>query len=232
MYAYTCTPTLTRCLPASPTTSEWLCHKPVKWQVTEPTNRCRQKYGRTTAVRSNRSEISLSPPHPPHMFLQECHNNRRNTRNTLNYWSRADASQPLYTQTATGNCIRDPEGPAGWWLIPSDTVSATVNTRGIKKGGGGVLTLIDWQETAMCEKTATRAQHYKNEIIRDAINCNQTRHACLTCTTSQMCDDLRTRRKKNFRPRLNEHHDRKTKTLIFHEFIQLWVGSVTDPPEI
>lgn len=52
--------TLTRCLPPSPTISEWLCHKPVKWGVTEPTNRCREKYGRTTAVRRNRSETSLS----------------------------------------------------------------------------------------------------------------------------------------------------------------------------
>lgn len=120
--------TLARCLSPSPTISERLCHKPVKWRVTEPTNRCREKYGRTAAVRRNRSETFLFPPPQKH------HMNRGNSRNTLNYWSRADVSQSLYTQTATVSVtLRDPRDD-DWFRHGFSHRKYQRNSK--KKGGG------------------------------------------------------------------------------------------------
>lgn len=126
--------TLVRCLSPSPTISERLCHKPIKWGVTEPTNRCREKYGRTTAVRRNRSETSLSQSHPPASPPEASHEPRKQQKHAELLKRSRRVSISLHTNS---NCIRDPEGPAEWWPIPSDTVSATVNTRGIQKKGGG-----------------------------------------------------------------------------------------------
>lgn len=198
--------TLARCLSASPTISERLCHKPVKWGVTEPTNRCREKYGRTTAVRRNRSETSLSRSPP-----------RVSSRSVTWTAETAETRWIIEAEPTRLNLSTHKQQPYPWpWGtrgMMTDSIwrgfSHRKYQRNSKKKEGGVDT--DRRGQWDVWKAATRAQHYKNEIIRVAINCNQTRHACLTRMTSQMWDDLCAGMKENFKHRLHEHHERKTK---------------------
>lgn len=113
--------------------------------------------GYTVPIWNSSVSISLAALVSSLCLLQE-HHMSRSSRNMLNYWSGADTSQSLDTNS---NCIHGPPGPAGWWPIPSDTVLAAVNTRGMRRGGGGWLTLID-RRTGVVWKTATPTQQYKN----------------------------------------------------------------------
>lgn len=112
--------------------------------------------GYTVPIWNSSVSISLAALVSSLCLLQE-HHMSRSSRNMLNYWSGADTSQSLDTNS---NCIHGPPGPAGWWPIPSDTVLAAVNTRGMRRGGGLVDT--DRPEDRRCVKNS-----YANTTIQE-----------------------------------------------------------------
>ena len=100
------------------------------------------------------------------------------------------------------DCIRDPERLVGCWPIPSDKVSATVNTREFhtkKKrcGRGGCSHWLTWGLRGVKNSNTSNATRMRLlEMQSIAI---RLRYACLTHMTSQMCDDLCAGMEENFK---------------------------------